>query len=332
MKSNLFQKISNTKFDFVKNFKYFLIAPLVLVLAGIILFFTVGFNQGIDFTGGTIVDVYVGESLNQQSVYDQTKQKIDQVLSDNNLVASVYQTSENSIGLSLSVRYQNPKDKTEEEMTKINDAVTDQLFQVFGYDKEDLIQKNYIQGNQHIDAQVGQSIVINAFASIVIASLVILLYFFIRFGVTSGMSALLCVYHDLLVMLSIVLICRFQVNTSLVAGLVAVMGYSFVNTVLFFDNVRKNLKIEQKYQNRQIANLSEKQNLPRSIVLTGLVSIVLVLFGSIAVGEVTSFAFPVLFGVLASFYSSNFIAPALWSFAYIKKDKKIQEKTQDQQL
>lgn len=332
MKSNLFQKISNTKFDFVKNFKYFLIAPLVLVLAGIILFFTVGFNQGIDFTGGTIVDVYVGESLNQQSVYDQTKQKIDQVLSDNNLVASVYQTSENSIGLSLSVRYQNPKDKTEEEMTKINNAVTDQLFQVFGYDKEDLVQKNYIQGSQHIDAQVGQSILINAFASIVIASLVILLYFFIRFGVTSGMSALLCVYHDLLVMLSIVLICRFQVNTSLVAGLVAVMGYSFVNTVLFFDNVRKNLKIEQKYQNRQIANLSEKQNLPRSIVLTGLVSIVLVLFGSIAVGEVTSFAFPVLFGVLASFYSSNFVAPALWSFAYIKKDKKIQEKNQDQQI
>lgn len=331
MKFNLFKKITNSKFDFVRNFRYFVIAPLALILVGIVLFFAVGFNQGIDFTGGTIVDVYV-ENLTDQSVYEQTKAKIDSVLADNGLTASVYQTSEGSIGLSLTIRYQNPKGKSDDEMTQINNAVTDQLFQTFGYDKEDVIQKNYIQGNQHIDAKIGQSMIVNVFLSIVIASLVILLYYFIRFGVTTGMSALLCVYHDLLVMLSIILICRFQVNTSLIAGLVAVMGYSFVNTILFFDNVRKNIKIEQKYQNRDMANLSIRQNLPRSIMITSAIAIVLILFGSIAVGEVTSFAFPVLFGVLASFYSSNFIAPTLWSFAYIKKDKKIQAKLDEKQI
>lgn len=332
MKSkNLFKKINQTKFDFVKNFKYFVIAPLALILVGIVFFFAVGFNQGIDFTGGTIVNVYVGENLNDQTVYEQTKQKIDKVLKDNGLVASVWQTTESSSGLGITVRYQNPKGKTDEQMTAINNAVTEQLFQAFGYDKNDEIQKNYIQGNQHIDAKMGQNIIINVFASIVIASIVILIYFFVRFGITSGMSALLCVYHDLLVMLSLILICRFQVNTSLVAGLIAVMGYSFVNTVLYFDQIRKNLKTEQNFKNRDLANLAVKQNLPRSIMITGAVAILLVLFGSIAVGEVASFAFPVLLGILSSFYSSNFVAPALWSFAYIKKDKQIQKKLDSKQ-
>ena len=104
------------------------------------------------------------------------------------------------------------------------------------------------------------------------------------------------------------------------------MGYSFVNTVLYFDQIRKNLKTEQNFKNRDLANLAVKQNLPRSIMITGAVAILLVLFGSIAVGEVASFAFPVLLGILSSFYSSNFVAPALWSFAYIKKDKQIQKK------
>ena len=68
--------------DYVKKFKYFIIAPLVFLLAGIILLCAVGFNQGIDFTGGTIVNVYVGDNLENQNVYNQAKQKIDDVLED----------------------------------------------------------------------------------------------------------------------------------------------------------------------------------------------------------------------------------------------------------
>lgn len=331
MKSNktckFVQKIKNANINFGKSFKYFVIAPLAIILAGIILFCTVGFNQGIDFTGGTIANVYIGETLTQQAVYDDAVKKIDQVLSDNNLKASVYQTSENNMGLSISVRYKDIKGKTEDEMNEINKQVVDQLFQTFGYDQNDNIEKNYISGNQRISASVGQTMIINVFASVVIASLVTLLYFFIRFGITSGMTALLCVYHDILIMLALVLACRFEVNSSLIAGVVAVLGYSFVNNVLFFDDVRNNIKEQVAVKNSDIANISVRTNLLRSILVTSIIVGTLVIFGCIGIGDIASFAFPVCFGVLASFYSSNFLSPALWSFAYIKKDKAKKEPT-----
>lgn len=309
------------KVDYVKNFKYFIIAPLVLLLAGLILFFAVGFNKGIEFTGGTIVNIYVGENIEEQEVYNEVKGKVDEILSNNNLKASVYQISENNIGLCLSVRYQDIQGKTEQEMTEINQKVTDELFAEFGYDSQDSIEKNYIQGSQKIDCSVGTELVVNVFTSIVIASLVILLYMFIRFGVTSGMSALLCVYHDILVMLSLVLICRFEINTSFTAGVIAVMCLSFINTTMYFDKVRESLKLENVIKNKEIANSTVKANLPQSILFNAIIFTVLVLFGIIAVADVVSFAFPVAFGLLASFYSSNFIAPTLWSFAYVKKTK-----------
>lgn len=330
MKSkNLVKSIQNTKFDFVKNFKYFIIAPLVLLLVGCILLFTVGFNKGIDFTGGTIVNVYVGEELKDEDVYNQTKQKIENVLSNNGLVASMYQTAENNLGLCLSVRYQDIEGKTEQQMEQINSNVATQLFEAFEYDSADIIEKQYIQGSQRIDASVGNDHIINVFSTIVIASLVILVYLFIRFGVTSGMSALLIVYHDLLVMLALVLICRFEVNTAFVAGIIAVMAYSFINTVLLFDNVRTDLKDDAVVKNKVIANNAIKTNLPQSIMTNGAVLVSLLLFGIIAVKEVASFAFPVIFGILASFYSSNFLAPSLWSFAYVRKNKIKQKANED---
>ena len=312
--------------DYVKKFKYFIIAPLVFLLAGIILLCAVGFNQGIDFTGGTIVNVYVGDNLENQNVYNQAKQKIDDVLEDNGLTASVYQITENNLGLCLTVRYQDIKGKSEQEIKTINQNVTNQLFEKFGYDSQDLIEKNYIQGSQRIDGSVGDELIVNVFSAVVIASLLTLVYLFIRFGVTSGMSALLCVFHDVLVMLALVLICRFEVNTSFAAGIVAVMAISFINSILFFDKIRQITKLENVINNKDVANQAITKNLPGSMLFNGILLVILMLFGLIAVGEVSSFAFPVIFGVLASFYSSNFIAPTLWSFAYIKKTKIKQKK------
>ena len=313
---------SNKNTDFVKKFKYFIIAPLVLLLVGIVLFFTIGFNKGIDFTGGTQVNVYVGPTLTQTEVREEVEDKIEKVLSNNGIsISGDYRESTNDLGLCLSFRYQPLKNKTEKEMEQINSVVSQQLFDEFGYDSQDDIEKNYVQVNSNIDASVGTSLVVNVFSAVVIASLVILLYMFIRFGVTSAMSALLCVYHDVLIMLVLALICRIEINTPFTASVIAVMFLSFINTALYFDKIRETVKLDNVIQNKQIANATVKQNLPQSILFNSIILGALVLFATIAVGQVASFAVPVIFGVLASFYSSNFIAPTLWSFAYTKKAK-----------
>src|SRR5690606_8062398 len=147
-----------------KNFKYLIIAPLVFILVGAILLATVGFNKSIDFTGGTVARVYIGENIE----YEVAKQKIDTVLENNGLVAAVYQLSVDKGENYITVKYKDDPSATALQMTNINEEVVEDLFSAFGYDKEDLQQATYVVGNQRIDASIASQAIVNLFLGVVV--------------------------------------------------------------------------------------------------------------------------------------------------------------------
>lgn len=315
---NLENKLSRTNFNFVKNFKYFIIAPLCIILAGLILIFTINFNRGIDFTGGSIATIYLGDEIS----YQQAVEKIEEVLNEQGLTPSLFQQVEMQGSQYINVKFQNAN------FEQNNQTIRQKLFEKFGYDIDE--QANFVEINQ-FDGSAGNQNLINAFISILVASLVICLYLFLRHGIPVGMSSLLCVYHDILITISIVAITRLEINITFIAALISVLAYSFIGTIMFFDKIKAN-KDENTIRNSEIANITVKQNLYPSLIITWYVILILAIFSTIGVSNILPFAIPMMIGVLANFYSTNFLAPALWSFSYVRKAKKIKEKEQEDEI
>lgn len=321
MKNSLSYRLRNTKFNYAKNLKYFIIAPICIALIGIVLLFTIGFNKGIDFTGGSIINVILGEKLEETAYYNESVNKIEEVLNNNGLKASVYQLSETDNGLAISVRYQNKDGASEAEMNDINNNVRDELFITFELDPNISEEANLIQDSQRIGATASSELLMNAFISMLVVIVAILIYIAIRFEFTSGMAAVLALFHDVIIMASMMLIFRVELNSSFIAAMITIVGYSINNTILIFDRIRENARNEiyAKADNATIANISINETMTRSIFtnLTTLLSIVAV--AAIGVPSIRLFALPIIFGLIAGAYSSIFIAPGLWAIAYRKK-------------
>lgn len=329
-KMSLSQKIANTKFNFAGNLKYFLIAPLAIALVGLILLFTVGFNKGIDFTGGTILNLVLGDDLNNQAYYTEAITKIDDVIEENGLKVSLYQLNETDSGLALSIRYQDKKGLSEEEMNDLNEKVREELLVKFGLDPNNDEDAQKIQDSQRIGATTSAELLTNAFLSLLVVVAAILVYIGFRFELTSGMAAILALFHDVIIMGALVLIFRIQINSSFIAALITIVGYSINNTIIIFDRIRELSKSElyEKAPNQVIANTAIKDTLTRSIYTTITTFVTILCVAILGVPSIQEFALPIIFGLLAGAYSSIFIAPGLWAIAYTKKKTKKQNVTQ----
>ena len=149
-KFSLDETIEKSNFNICKNLKWFIIAPVAIILIGLILLFSVGFNRGIDFTGGSIMTVYTnGEgvysefkeyNIDKDSDYNKVKDIIGDVLNKHGLKASVYQTtsfSSDDLGITdgdaVLVKYQNEKKASAKEIEKLNEEIRLDLLKAFGY-------------------------------------------------------------------------------------------------------------------------------------------------------------------------------------------------------
>ena len=333
---NINSKIVNSKFDFTRKLKYFLIAPIVLTLVGLVLFFTLGFNLGIDFTGGTILNVVVGDSLEDNAVYQASTKKIDDVLNIYGIKASMYQLNETDNGLAISVRYQDKKGYNEDEMNVLNREIKDSLYEKFGFDADNE-EFAHVQDGQRIGATASSELLTNAFLALLVVIVAILIYIAIRFEFTSGMAAIFALFHDVIIMAVMVLIFRIEINSSFIAALITIVGYSINNTILVFDRIREYLSQEVyiNENNHTVANKAIKDTLTRSIYTTFTTFITILMVAILGASSIQQFALPIIFGLMAGAYSSVFLAPGLWAMAYngkrkIKKPKKEKTETENE--
>ena len=335
-------RFTNSKFDFCKNLKWFLIAPAAIILVGVILLCTLGFNLGIDFTGGSNMTIYIDGENYSISNLGKIEDAVQGVLTEHGLKITTVQTTEmtlkdaddNEIRSNASaviVKYQNNNSLTTDEIKEENEHIKEELLTVFGYTSADEV--NYIENGGITTASASAELMMKSFIALLVALVLVLIYVALRFEITAGLAAILALFHDLLVTGSVILMFRTQVNVAFIAALITVLGYSINNTIIIFDRMRSDVKTarnaNERIDNNKIANNAVKGTMMRSL-LTGITTLIMVLMITIiGVADIREFAFPILVGIIAGFYSSVFITPGLWAIAYRpRKRKKVTQKVE----
>lgn len=331
--------IENSKFNYCKNLKWFLIAPLVILLIGVIMLCTMGFNLGIDFTGGSIITIYANDQgyiessttydISKDKDYNEMKERINKVFAGfEGVSVDVFRTSSMEVkeitseGKAIQIQYQNREGDNGTAIADLNKEIREALAKEFGYDAYEY--QSAVSAPEVVTATASSELLMNAFIAMIVAIAFILVYVALRFELTSGLAAILALFHDLIIMASLVIIFRIRINSSFVAALVTILGYSINNTIIIFDRIRENIKSGKfnKWQNADLANASVKETMTRSVFTTITTLITIALVAIIGVSDIRDFALPILFGIGAGFYSSVFLTPGLWAIAYKPKKKK----------
>lgn len=327
--SQKFDNFLNKDINIVKNWKYYIIAPLVIVFVAIIVFACLGFNLGIDFTGGTILKVNFGTDISN-SEYNNYKSEIESILNDNNIKKYSLQKEGSTEDASISIKFQDINGKTEEEMADVISAVIEQIEVTLNPDNT--IPNFNVEDSQRIGASASDNLIRNALLSIGLAVLLMLIYIAIRFEFASGIAAIVALLHDVLIMCAMVIICRIQVNSSFIAALITIIGYSINNTIVIFDRIRENLRKDEysKTTNAQMVDISVRQTLTRTIYTSLTTILSVALLAIIGVSSIREFLFPIIIGLFAGTYSSIFLSGTIWSFIYNRsKDKRLQKRLKE---
>lgn len=292
----------------VKNYskQCLMISAGIMVLALLLSLFGMGINVGIDFSGGMSMQYTMGEAVTQSD--------IEGVLNGIGLkdyAVSVQGSNRDSINIRI-------KAIDEDGVQGIQASITEAL------------QTKYpnaaIYGDvNYVGPVAGATLLRNAFLSVLIAALCMLIYIAIRFDFNSGAAAVLGLVHDVLIMLSFMVILRsfVQMNSSFIAAMLTIVGYSINNTIIIFDRIRENArKMPSSTPRVDVVNRSIKECLGRTIntTLTTLVTIVcLYIFG---VSSIREFALPIIVGIISGVYSANMINGYVWAFLEEKKRAK----------
>lgn len=289
----------------IKNYskQCLMISAGIMVLALLLSLFGMGINVGIDFSGGMSMQYTMGEAVTQSD--------IEGVLNGIGLkdyAVSVQGSNRDSINIRI-------KAIDEDGVQGIQASITEAL------------QTKYpnaaIYGDvNYVGPVAGATLLRNAFFSVLIAALCMLIYIAIRFDFNSGAAAVLGLVHDVLIMLSFMVILRsfVQMNSSFIAAMLTIVGYSINNTIIIFDRIRENArKMPTSTPRVDVVNRSIKECLGRTIntTLTTLVTIVcLYIFG---VSSIREFALPIIVGIISGVYSANMINGYVWAFLEEKK-------------
>lgn len=302
--------------QFMNKSKYFMMFSGAVILIGIIfgLIFG-GLNLGIDFTGGSILTIEMNEEFEVADVEAAIEQ--------------------NGVSLDI-VQIVKSKDVDSELLTQAVIRMKELPDDMDDATVRELIIKTL--NEKYAGAEGGEvesvggvttgEIITNAFLSVIIAAVLMLLYIWIRFELFSGLAAVTALVHDVLIMTAVVCIVRVQINSSYIAACLTIVGYSINDTIVLFDRIRENNKkysISSKTRS-EVADISIRETLSRTIntSVTTLVTILaLYIFG---VASIREFALPLIVGLISGTYSSIFIASPVWVRLMQRKHRKDYDK------
>lgn len=294
-----------SKFDIASKGKLWFIISLIVIIPGFICMGVKGFNFGIDFTGGTIIDLKFDNPVSVAKVRD--------ALKPFGMDGATIQLSNDDSNVeesrSVMIRTVDMKEERRKEvMAGLKSSVGE--YQVMREEK--------------VGAVIGSELILNAVEALVVSWILIIAYVAYRFEWRFGVSAVLALVHDILIVLVVFSITQRQIDSSFVAALLTIVGYSINDTIVIFDRIRENLKLHFKRDGNifELVNRSIYQTLRRSLY-----TVFTVLFTTFALyffgGETTKdFAFALLIGFASGCYSSIFIASPLWIYFKTRDDKK----------
>ena len=282
--------------NFLKLRRNFLIFSVIAIIISISLLLFKGLNLGIDFKGGTLIEV---------STKNTSISELRELLSENYNDVSLQEFGNENIIL---IRLQN---KTNQESIQTVNSV------------KSLIQDKVIEfrRSEFVGPTISSELLFRGFQAVSFALIAILIYIWLRFEWQFGFGAVVALTHDVLFTLGLLSLLNVEFSLATIAAILTIAGYSINDTVVIFDRVRENLRKYKKMELVDLFNLSVNNTLSRTVmtsITTLLALISLFIFG----GEVIRpFALTMIIGVIIGTYSSVFIAvPTLLIFKFRPQD------------
>ena len=294
-----------TKIGFMRLWRYMLPISVVLSLASVIAFFTVGPNYGIDFKGGTVVEITTkdGKPADLSS--------LRAAMGDLNLGEVQIQEFGKPDDVLIRVARQEGGDEAQQRaLVLVRDALGD----------------NYnISRTEVVGPRVSGELARNGTIGLLVTLAAIMVYVWFRFEWQFAVGAIIATIHDVILTLGIYTIVPFEFNLSSIAAILTIVGYSLNDTVVVYDRIRENLRKYKKMPISDLIDLSVNETLGRTMItsFTTLIALIsLYVFG----GEVIrSFTFAMIFGVVVGTFSSNYIAAPVLIYFKLRRDKQSGE-------
>lgn len=284
--------------DVIKHHRWWFAISSTLVIISLISIFTKGFNFGIDYTGGTIVEVVFDQPVEVSQVRD--------VLKEYNLENAQIQLSGDTTGDTTGdTAGEDVMIRTRNLESSESAAVVDSLTKSIG--------NNTVKRIETVGAVIGSEVTEHALLNLVIAFAALALYISYRFEYKVAISALVAIFHDLIMVLGVFSYFQLEIDASFLAAILTVVGYSMNESVVIFDRVRENTHTHKRSDTfADLANASITQSIHRSFYTLATVMfacVSLYLFG----GDTTkNFALCMIIGFASGAYSSICVATSLW--------------------
>ena len=283
-----------TNFNFLKYKNFFLFFSTFLVLASIILVFTKGLDFGVDFKGGTTIEIRLEKKIEIEKIRNSlSKFKINNYsVKEFGTVNDFLISTDNSVS---------PND-------------------IKNFIEKDLKEKIIIRKVETVGPKVGSELIKSAIYSVLLCFVAMFLYLWFRFEWQFSFGGIVALFHDTIITVGVFSLLGLQFDLTIVAALLTIIGYSINDTVIIYDRIRENLKKDSSSELSILVNESLNNTLSRTLKTSGttLLSIIAVLiFG----GEVLrGFAFAITFGIIIGTYSSIYIASPIVMFFKVKRD------------
>ena len=294
-------------FSFIKNRKIFYIISAVIIILGMGMSLVRGLNYGIDFTGGTMIQV----DMHKEVPISEVEDAIDEF----NLDPSIIYAGENNTQVVI---------KTIESLDNEKRAeVVDALGESFGVTEEDVL------ASEQFGPSVGDELKKNAVKAVVIASIGMLIYIIFRFKSWKyGFSAVVGVAHDVLMVIALYGIFGFTVNNPFIAAILTLVGYSINDTIVIFDRIRENKQLYKKDGSEVNIDRSINSTLNRTIMTSLTTLVVMIPLCIMVSASIREFIIPLMAGVIVGCYSSIFVcSPLYYDLCRSGEESKYQKQT-----
>ncbi|MEE9354261.1 MAG: protein translocase subunit SecF [Methylococcaceae bacterium] len=303
----IFDNLKNTNFDFMGKRKLALIFSSILILISLSSLAFRGLNLGLDFTGGTLIEIGYPETVDITVLRDKLKK------------GGFASASVQNFGTSKDVliRLAPKKGVSEADLSS----------KVLTVVNQDVAVEGEIRRIEFVGSQVGDELTQDGSLALLYALFGILIYVAWRFEYKFSLGSVVALIHDVIITLGFFSVFGFEFDLTVIAALLAVIGYSLNDTIVVFDRIRENFRKMRKDNPLNTMNVSINQTLSRTL-MTSFTTILVVAALAVLGGEIIhNFAIALLVGVLIGTYSSIFVASAATlALGVSKEDLMLPEK------
>ena len=293
------------KINFSSLFKVANIISLIAVLISIFFLFFKGLNYGVDFKGGTLLEIRIDNpNIEIQDIRNSLKIKD---LGDVN----VKQFGKKGDFL---IKFEKSSSDNDQFIGELKEEISKSLNTEVNFRRV-----------ENVGPKVSSELLKNGLTAIALSLAAMLFYIWIRFEWQFSLGSIIALIHDVIITLGIFSILSFEVNLSIVAAVLTIIGYSMNDTVVIFDRIRENLLKFSKIEINEIANISINETLSRTLI-TSLTTLVALLSIFILGGEILKgFSFAMILGVIIGTYSSVFVASPVLNYFKVSQKTLLKE-------